>query len=151
MMRFGEVLHRPGNAGVTPADQPAAIMRLFQRLKDHGIAVTEIIERGYGKAISFLLISVENAPGATRFANGDWTDLSCLMPLIGRAARLTRSCCRSNRPTRLPEPFRPTVRCTALASASNRAGLPAKSSLRRRRILATEAAQQSSRRSTLQN
>jgi hypothetical protein len=63
---------------VTPADQPAAIMRLFQRLKDHGIAVTEIIERGYGKTISFLLISVENAPGATRFANGDWTDLPVL-------------------------------------------------------------------------
>jgi hypothetical protein len=53
-------------------------MRLFQRLKDHGIAVTEIIERGYGKTISFLLISVENAPGATRFANGDWTDLPVL-------------------------------------------------------------------------
>jgi hypothetical protein len=34
--------------------------------------------------ISFLLISVKNAPGATRFANGDWTDLPRLMPLIDK-------------------------------------------------------------------
>ena len=34
--------------------------------------------------ISFLLISVKDAPGATRFANGDWTDLPRLMPLIDK-------------------------------------------------------------------
>jgi len=30
----------------------------------------------------FLLVSVENAPGATRFANGDWTDLPRLIAII---------------------------------------------------------------------
>jgi hypothetical protein len=29
-----------------------------------------------------LLVSVENAPGATRFANGDWSDLPRLLPII---------------------------------------------------------------------
>ena len=29
-----------------------------------------------------LLVSVENAPGATRFANGDWSDLPRLLPMI---------------------------------------------------------------------
>jgi hypothetical protein len=28
------------------------------------------------------LVSVENAPGATRFANGDWSDLPRLLPII---------------------------------------------------------------------
>jgi hypothetical protein len=36
----------------------------------------------YPMVISFLLLTVENAPGAARFANGDWTDLPRLMPLI---------------------------------------------------------------------
>jgi hypothetical protein len=31
---------------------------------------------------AFLLVSVENAPGATRFANGDWSDLPQLLPII---------------------------------------------------------------------
>lgn len=31
---------------------------------------------------SFLLISVKDAPGAARFANGEWTDLPQLLPLI---------------------------------------------------------------------
>jgi hypothetical protein len=30
----------------------------------------------------FLLVSVENAPGATRFANGDWSDLPRLLPVV---------------------------------------------------------------------
>jgi hypothetical protein len=34
--------------------------------------------------ISFLLVSVRNAPGAARFANGDWTDLPRLMLLIDK-------------------------------------------------------------------
>ena len=36
----------------------------------------------YRMVTSFLLISVKNAPGAARFANGEWTDLPLLMPLI---------------------------------------------------------------------
>jgi len=31
---------------------------------------------------AFLMVSVESAPGATRFANGDWSDLPRLLPII---------------------------------------------------------------------
>jgi hypothetical protein len=37
----------------------------------------------YPMVTSFLLISVKNAPGAARFANGEWADLPRLLPLIG--------------------------------------------------------------------
>jgi hypothetical protein len=38
----------------------------------------------YPMVRSFLLISVKNAPGAARFANGEWADLPQLLPLIGK-------------------------------------------------------------------
>jgi hypothetical protein len=38
----------------------------------------------YPMVTSFLLISVKDAPGAARFANGEWTDLPCLLPLIDK-------------------------------------------------------------------
>jgi hypothetical protein len=38
----------------------------------------------YPMVISFLLISVKDAPGAARFADGNWTDLPRLMPLIDK-------------------------------------------------------------------
>ena len=36
---------------------------------------------------SLFYVSVENASGATRFANGDWTDLPRVMPLIDKLVR----------------------------------------------------------------
>lgn len=38
----------------------------------------------YPMVTSFLLISVKDAPGAARFANGEWTDLPWLLPLIDK-------------------------------------------------------------------
>ena len=38
----------------------------------------------YPMVTSFLLVSAKDAPGAARFANGEWTDLPRLMPLIER-------------------------------------------------------------------
>ena len=38
----------------------------------------------YPMVTSFLLISVKNAPGAARFANGEWADLPRLLPLIDK-------------------------------------------------------------------
>ena len=38
------------------------------------------LQRWFG--CDFLLVSVENAPGAPRFANGDWSDLPRLLPII---------------------------------------------------------------------
>ena len=38
----------------------------------------------YPMVTSFLLISVKNAPGAARFANEQWGDLSRLLPLIDK-------------------------------------------------------------------
>ena len=34
-------------------DTPAEFDATYERLKDHGVAVTEIIERGYGKTFYF--------------------------------------------------------------------------------------------------
>ena len=43
----------------------------------------ERIDRHLGDMLkSFLLVSVEDAPGASRFANGDWKDLPQMLPLI---------------------------------------------------------------------
>ena len=36
-----------------PVDTPEEFDAAYQRLKDHGVAVTEIIERGYGKTFYF--------------------------------------------------------------------------------------------------
>ena len=36
-----------------PVDTPEEFEAAYQRLKDHGVAVTEIIERGYGKTFYF--------------------------------------------------------------------------------------------------
>jgi uncharacterized glyoxalase superfamily protein PhnB len=36
-----------------PVDTPEEFDAAYQRLKDHGVAVTEIIERGYGKIFYF--------------------------------------------------------------------------------------------------
>src|SRR5271167_4788853 len=38
----------------------------------------------YPMVTSFFLISVKDAPGAARFANGEWTDLPRLLPLIDK-------------------------------------------------------------------
>jgi len=38
----------------------------------------------YPMVTSFLLISVKDAPGAARFANGDWTDIPQFLPLIDK-------------------------------------------------------------------
>lgn len=38
----------------------------------------------YPMITSFLLVSVNNAPGAARFANGEWTELPLLLPLIDK-------------------------------------------------------------------
>jgi hypothetical protein len=46
----------------------------------HGFDLPRLI-----KALFF--VSVENASGATRFANGDWTDLPRVMPLIDKLIR----------------------------------------------------------------
>ncbi len=43
----------------------------------------ERIDRHLGEMLkSFLLVSVKDAPGAARFANGDWKDLPLILPLI---------------------------------------------------------------------
>jgi catechol 2,3-dioxygenase-like lactoylglutathione lyase family enzyme len=36
-----------------PVDTPQEFDAAYQRLKDHGVAVTDIIERGYGKTFYF--------------------------------------------------------------------------------------------------
>jgi hypothetical protein len=38
----------------------------------------------YPMVTSFLLVSVKDARGAARFANGEWTDLPRLLPLIDK-------------------------------------------------------------------
>jgi Glyoxalase/Bleomycin resistance protein/Dioxygenase superfamily len=46
-----------------PVDTPEEFAAAYQRLKDHGVAVTEIIERGYGKTS---LCCTDQHPGAVR-------------------------------------------------------------------------------------
>jgi hypothetical protein len=48
--------------------------------KVHGFELPRLIK-------SLFFVSVENAAGATRFANGDWTDLPRVMPLIDKLVR----------------------------------------------------------------
>ena len=38
-----------------PVDTPEEFDAAYERLKDHGVAVTEIIERGYGKTFYFMI------------------------------------------------------------------------------------------------
>jgi hypothetical protein len=46
----------------------------------HGYAMPELIA-------ALLFVNVENAPGATRYANGDWSQIEIVLPIIDRMVR----------------------------------------------------------------
>jgi hypothetical protein len=46
----------------------------------HGFALPQLIK-------SLLFVAINNAPGAKRFANGDWKDLPVVMPIVDRLVR----------------------------------------------------------------
>lgn len=55
-----------------------------------GYRAGEISDRAHsGLLDSLLLISVKDASGAARFANGEWTDLPILLPVVQRLMRAT--------------------------------------------------------------
>ena len=64
-----------------PADTLEEFDAAYRRLKDHGVAVTEIIERGYGKTFYF------HDPNGIRLANSIEDQTGC-----GQLGRRSRPC-----------------------------------------------------------
>ena len=53
LLTAGERERQHVNHLALPVDRLEEFDAVYQRLKDHGVAVTEIIERGYGKTFYF--------------------------------------------------------------------------------------------------
>ena len=82
------------DAEIMPADAVATIQSCLERvLKDRvfdprGYRAGELYGHHLPYMIrSFLFVSADNAGGAMRFANGDWSDIGLVMPIVDRLVR----------------------------------------------------------------